>query len=105
MVQWIGILPVSAGDTGLSPSPEDSWTRNDALWMLQSNYSPGAMTTEAHKPRVCALQQKEATTMRSAHSTTKTTPAHHNERNPSTAVKTHPGQKHIIKKNRTEIYV
>ena len=76
--------PANAGDTGSSPGlgrshmPRSSEARAQQLLSLHSRarepqrLSLRATTTEARVPRARALQQREATTMRSLHTTMKT---------------------------------
>ena len=79
-------LPANAGDTGSSPGPGRShmpWSNEARVPQLLSLcsrahepqlLSPHATTTEAHVPRACALQQREATAMRSLRTATKSSP-------------------------------
>ena len=64
--------PVHIGDTGLIPGPG---VQEDPHALEQP--SPCPATTEAHHPRVCAAT-REATAMRSLHTTTRVAPAHCN---------------------------
>ena len=85
--------PANAGDTGSRPGQGRSHNRGAtnpvhhnywacALEPASHNYwahvpqllSPRATTTEARMLRACALQQREATAMRSPRTTTKSSP-------------------------------
>ena len=97
-------LPANAGDTGSIPGPGRSHTprsneaRAPQLLSLPSRawepqlLSPRVTTTEVHAPRARAPQQREATSMRSPRTATKSSPrspqlekAHTQQRRPNTA--------------------
>ena len=54
VVQWLGILPCNAGDTGSIPGPGGSHMPQAAKPQL---LGPRAAATEAPDPRTCTLQQ------------------------------------------------
>ena len=65
--------PANAGDTGSSPGPGRSHMPRSYWARVPQLLSPCATTTEAHAPRARA-PQREATTMRSPHTATKSSP-------------------------------
>ena len=65
--------PANAGDTGLSPGPGRSHMPQSNTACESQLLNPCTTTTEAHEPRALTLQ-REATAMRSLHTTTKGSP-------------------------------
>ena len=84
--------PANAADTGSSPGPGGShmpWTN----WAQAPQLlSLSATTTEVRVPGARALQQREATTMRSPRTTTKSGPRSPPEKSPCAATKTQHSQ-------------
>ena len=64
--------PANAGDMGSSRGPGRSHMPQSNEARAPQLLSLRATAAEARVPRACALQQREATTMRSPHAATKT---------------------------------